>query len=358
MTAFYESLKYICSNSIISNMDYEITYLNNKVWIQRVALVLAVTTLEYNFTSCVDQICFVEALCTVEANKILNIEYRFDHLLNILKSIHKLNVEVKLDFSKIYDADDYKIMVHKYLNILITRKEFKEALEIAEMEEINTNNILIEQFKSLATDRVDEMFWKNCSDTFHKYSALPETVIQFFQDFSKKMVNVSYEKYVILKLAYEWAIQSSYSNLSEIEREMWISYINLEENDKTKAFEEVFCTISFAEMKQKLEEIKRIDSYVDINNFTENMNSAISVLLNSGNYWEALKVAKMFAYKHEDLEILKICSSVAEGLMTVDSFNKEQRLLLNSASGVQCRSTSFRSSKISGIYNGKKKNSF
>lgn len=353
MATFYKGIRCIRSNSIISETDYEITYLNNKVWIQKVALVLAVTVLEYNFTSLIDQIYFVEALCAVDASKILNVKNRFENLLNILKSIRKLNTEIKLDFSKIYDPEEYKIMVNNYLNILIEKLEFEEALLIAAMEGVNKDNILIEEFKSLAAKRVDETFWIDCSETFHKHSSVPETVIQFFQESSKEIADVSYEKYMILKLAYKWAVESSYSKLDEIEIQMWVSYINLQENDKNRALETIFCKLSYSEMKEKLESIKTINGHKEVDNFVKNTDSAISVLLNFGHYWEALKLAKMFAYKHSDLEILMLCSSVAEGLITLDKFNKEQRLLLNSASGFACRSASLRSSKMSSTYSGK-----
>lgn len=353
MDTFHQSIKCIRSNSIISETDYEITYLNNKVWIQKVALVLAVTVLEYNFTSLIDQIYFVEALCAVDINEILTINNRFCNLLNILKSVRKLNCDIKLDFSKIYDPDEYKIMVQNYLNILIEKLEFQEALTIAAMEEMNKDNILTEQFKSLATERVDETFWLNCSETFREHSSIPETVIQFFQELSKQMEDTAYEKYVILKLAYKWAIESSYSKLDEIEKQMWISFIHLQQNDKNRALEEIVCVLPYTEMKQDLESIKTIDGNVGIDNFSENMDGAISALLTFGHYWEALKLAKMFTYKHGDLEILKLCSSVAESLITVNNFNKEQRLMLNSASGFACRSASLRSSKVSSTYSGK-----
>lgn len=331
-------------------MDYEITYLNNRVWIQRTALVLAVTVLEYNFTSRVDQICFVEALCTLDVSKVLDVEHNFDNLLNILKSILKFNKKVELDFSKIYDLDEYKLMVVTYLEILIANCEFEEALSIAEMEGMNKDNILIAQFKSFAQKHTDVTFWKDCNDTFHKNLSAPQTVIEFFQEFSKTMKDVSYEKYLILKFAYEWALQSSYFKLDEIEREMWVSYIKLQVKDKSRALEANLSFRPYIEMKEELINV-RFENLVEIDNFNENMDDTISVLLNFGYYWEALKLAKMFDYKHIDLEILKLCSSVAENLITVDEFNKQQGLLLCTESS--CRPASFRTSKISHTYNGK-----
>lgn len=337
-------------------MDYEITYLNNKVWIQKVALVLAVTVLEYNFTSRVDQICFIETLYATDAGKILNVPYNFDNLSKILKSIFKFHNEVHLDFSKIYELDEYKLMIQTYLELLVKNCQFEEALSIAEMEAMNKDNILISQFKNFATTQADAAFWLNCNDTFRKHSSVPETVILFFQEFSKTMESVSYEKYIILKLAYQWAVQSSYAKLREIETEMWISYINLHVNDKNRALEAIFGKQSYEEMKQDLESIEEVNICTELNNFNENLDSGISILLNFGHYWDALKIAKMFSYRHADLEILKLCSSVAENLINVENFNKEQRLLLNSETGgFTCRSTSLRSSKVSSTYNGKSK---
>lgn len=346
-------MKCIRSNSAISETDYEITYLNNKVWIQKAALVLAVSVLEYNFTSRVDQIRFVNILCELDTGTIVEFPHSFNNVLIILESLRKLRYNVKLDFSTIYNTEGYEEMVNSYLNILVYNKEFEEALVIAEMENVPKDNILIEQFKNMALKRSDETFWKTCSDTFHKCNTAAETVIKFLLEFSQDVQNASYEQYLILKLAYEWAVQSSDVNIGEVEKQMWLCYTHLNVIDKCQAIEATTYKRPYSEMKNELEHVENVpDSYTDTNNFAESLCSAVSVLLNFNRYWEALKVTKMFSFKHGDLEILKLCSSIAEGLIQPSQFNKEQRLLVSDGGGCAYRSKTLWPSKISSISSG------
>lgn len=324
------------------------------MWIQKTALVLAVSVLEYCFTSRVDQIRFVNILCASDEEGILDFSRLFANVLIVLESLRKLNCKVQLNFSGIYNAEAYKNMIHNYLNVLINNKKFDEALVIAEMEKIPKDNILIEQFRSAALKRADETFWRNCSETFHKYNCAPENVIDFYLEFSQKVENASYERYFILKLALEWAAQSSNVDINEIETRLWISYINLDVQDKNRAFEiTTLCKRPYGEMKMEIERVKGVaNSYTDIDNFAENLRHSISVLLNYGRFWDALKIAKLFAAKHDDLEILKLCSSIAEGLLQPSQFNKEQRLLIGGGSAYVLRSKSHWPSKISSISSG------
>lgn len=317
-------------------------------------MVLAVSVLEYSFTSYIDQIRFVNILCASDEEGALNFSSFFSNILIILESLRQLNCKVLLNFSGIYNAEVYKNMINSYLNVLINNKKFDEALVIAEMEKLPKDNILIEQFKSLAPKRADETFWRNCSDTYQKYHCAPENIINFYLEFSEEVENASYERYFILKLALEWAEQSSKVDINEIEKRMWISYINLEVKDKNRAFEVVIvCKRPYAEMKIELERVKEVvNNYTDIDNFAENLYNSISVLLNFGRFWDALKIAKMFAAKHDDLEILKLCSSIAEGLLQPNQFNKEQRLLIGGGSAYVLRSKSHWPSKISSISSG------
>lgn len=354
MAAFHRSIKYIRSNSLISETDYEITYLKNRMWIQRAALVLAASVLEYSFTSRVDQIRFARILCELDADTILNFAQYFENVVVILEGLHKHGCTERLNFSKIYDDKEYQSVVRNYLNILIKKEEFEEAIAIAEMESISKDEILIEQFRTLLPARTDETFWRTCSDAFHKHHCAPETIVHFFLEHSENLDSDSYERYVVLKLAYEWARQSSLTDVYEVEKEMWKSYISLDVKDKSREMEETTCKRSYAEMRDELKSVKEAtDPYVSTAGFTENLCSTIDVLLRFGYFWEALKVAKMFAFKHNDLEILKLCASVAEGLLLTTQFNKDQRLLLNSGAEYNYRTKSLWTSKVSGISSSK-----
>lgn len=355
LKTFHDKLKRIRSNSVISQLDQEITYINNKVWIQNLVVIFISFTLEYNFATLFDRIQFLNVLCELNVEEILNNSPNFSNLLNILRTLHSFNCDVDLDLSVIYDKIEYNKMIQHLIDKLVLKNEYKIAQMIADIENYPVDIIIIEKFKYIFNRSPVDFIWEDCNEAFKKHQILPGRVISFFQECST-MVTSFNDKYRVLKLAYDWALQFDQEEKDYLERQMWLMFLNVEDKSKinlchVESFRKLYKDMQndLKYLQQNAEKLAEAD--------VPKLNECISILLKYNQFWEALRMEKIFGYKNADLEILSLCCNIAEGILLPNEFNAEQRMLLNNShsgrGGHKQRRMPFRSTRQSSTSSGK-----
>lgn len=351
---FRDKLRRIRSNSVISQLDQEITYINNKVWIQNLILVLIAFTAEYNFSTLFDQIQFVNALCNLNISEMINDSLNFANLLEILKTLHKHNCDIKLDLSVIYDKIEYTKMIHSVIDKLVVKNEYKTALTVANIEHISVDSIILEEYTYMFNKNATEVIWDDCNEVFKHNGVLPEKVIRFFQECSTAVNNCT-DKYEILKLAHEWAVQFDHPEKYYLEYQMWLMFLDIEDKHKINFTVTEPLAKLYTDMQNELDALQEYPEKLPEDGITK-LDESISVLLNNNRFWEALRLERIFGHKNADLEILRLCCSIAEAILLPSELNAEQRMMLSSSRssrGYSQRRKPFRSTRQSSTSSGK-----
>lgn len=140
----------------------------------------------------------------------------------------------------------------QYLENLVESKMYEKALEFAKVVDLPIEYILIadwtERYKSLndssgntsqeSNENSSLVFWAHCSLTFREACANPIVTVEFLKKQSDNISDNSH-KFYILRLILYWFNKLSEDALSElsfkrdtIELEMWMAYLNSENDSK------------------------------------------------------------------------------------------------------------------------------
>lgn len=330
LKTFETMLKNMRKHSIISEVDHEMTYLSNKLWIEMTAIRLLSALLEYNCSSMYEQILIVENLYKIEIWKYFSSDDvpSFHNLLEILKALYSSNCGVKLNISLMFDPKNSRQAIVQCINALLDKQQYSVALKIAKIENLPPDLILTKEWQNKMNDRNDQKFWYICNETFAKHNVTADCIVDFFLDCSEQTSDL-FERFTLLKLAWEWAEKYDLSLQYEIEKKMWVAFLYLD--DKHRDLEIFDIKESNYLYKDLVEMLKNVIQYEQELNkdLISQLEKIVYSVLNKKNFWLALKLQKMFCCKNPDLETLKLCHSLAEGILLPYQLNAEQRLLLS-----------------------------
>lgn len=356
LASFSDALNKSRRNSVLTDTDHELTYLKNKTWLETTALHLLCAMLQYNCKSLNEEISILKLLCDLKISKYFTIDFpNIENLYEILYLVSKSNCNVKFDVSLMLHVAESRKAVVDCINKLLDLNQFEIAVKVAYIEGLPVDIILIKewQYKYKNRDSNDTQFWEVCNTSLAEHSVTADCVIDFYLDYLKTIHN-NLEKYHLLKYAFQWALKFDLSCQYSIEMDMWLAFMHLEEKNKSyEDFNVVTHHLLYKDMLDKLENIVPCKETLskDNNNYLCKM---LIESLNRGNFWLALKLERMFGCKNADMEILKLCFSLAEGILLPFQLNTQQRLLL--AKGGNFRKLSYRrtylSSRISNVSSG------
>lgn len=326
-------------------------------WLINKAIELCCIVISNNFKSYFHTKTFLKYLCDSKLTKNIETNVNFDHLLTLLQCISKTNV--KLDISAIIlNDEETKLKEYKKcLNDLIKEKQFEKALRFADITNIDKDEVIIAHMKHryhtlIVNDSDDISYWLDCNKIFNDSKLLNVNPADFFLDFADNL-DVPKFKYILYHLALIWenTLENSSRNIDEIEKQMWISYINIEKPDDVAIYSSktLDALTSPAVLYNSIEELKIkacIDSLSESNyslskKETENLFKLISLLLDLGDFVTALRVQMMFSYSHSELQLLITIMALAESSLSPYQMTPTQRMTLLQSKCVRSASGQF-----------------
>lgn len=344
---FRKRMRRLSGNSIISDVDPECTFLSNKVWIQKACLLLIAHTLQYNISSLCDQIRFLRCLIDAGVFEMLTHDtVRFFNILQILNVLYEHKCDISLDLSVICnDADDYCKFIKGCVENLVDIKKYKVALKVTEIEKLSPDSAVIEELKNCIRDTTDIAHWEKCNETFKMYKVDPQNAVGFFKEFADK-VDHMHIRHELLKYAYAWAIENDLSEKNSLLQQMWLSFVYMKDDHKKEFTPDMNDRKCYREMKLQLASIpQKTEEFQE--GLIIKVKDSINFLLHHDCFWDALVLEKIFNCKNQNLEILKVCCSIAEGMLLPEELDIEQKILISRASAYrnQSKKHSFMKSK-------------
>ncbi|KAH1007968.1 hypothetical protein HUJ04_005131 [Dendroctonus ponderosae] len=330
----FNKLKTSRRPSTLSQTDYELTYMRNKVWLEETALQLLCSALVYNTNSLFDRLQFVEALCLVNMDTYFTCPIpNFKSLAVILKIMFDTGVHLDLiGFLNVNQEDD---AVKNCINELIELNLYSDAVTIAICSNINTDRILLSKWEKrleCSTDFEGDLL--ECDKDFQAHNVSPQQVVAFLIE--RNSAN-EFQQYCLLKLSHKWAVTHELPNKYELEQKKISSYTKLdtpisidELNDGSVRKD--FTT--YSDMLDLLDKIKPLDIVVT----PEQMRILDAIFiqaLGQRDFWLALKLEKMFGCKNSDMEILKLCHELAEGMLMPYQLNEDQQHIIARVKEIQ-----------------------
>lgn len=313
-------------------------YLFDALWLETAMFRLLAITLQYNCDSVQAQLLFIEKLGKIAIRSIFKTFElpNFDNLLRILQNLCNVDSTIRFDFTGYFDNENRRQAIDDCIASLLTEHCFEVALNIAQIEQLPCDLILIEECKyQFETDEFDDDdFWKECNVKFVEFKVKPDLVIEFYLNCLDELnyAEGRYLHYSLLEFATKWAIQYDLANKFDLELRMWLSFLKMRKINQQNGLSN-FCqilptTFLYKDFLDIVDEIPISDKELT-NDETHNLEDTIEYLLNNGMCWQALKLQKMFKCKSTDMEMLKLSYSLAEGIILSDQLNVEQRLMLS-----------------------------
>lgn len=341
-------------SSFSNQTDYELTYLKNKVWLESTALQLLCSALLFNTNSLFEQIEFIELLCQIEIQKYFCCEVpKFDVLLLILKITFFNGVYISL--GEFLDRTTQLKSVKKCVSDLVKLKLFDEAFTVAHKVGLDTDKIVLEKWQNefeiaIQTESFENVLLR-CHEDFKSHEVSPDLVITFFED---RVSTNDLERYHLLKFSHKWASEHSLPNSYDLESKKILTFLkanetyalNISELDSVK-----FTTYTtYSEMTEMLKYIEQPRAFLR-SDYLEKLDNLLVEALDRKDFWLALKLEKMFGLKNGDLDIVKLCHELAEGLVLPHQLNKDQQSVVDRAKEInkinQSRRSRLKSTSIS-----------
>lgn len=352
---FKESLNRCRRYSTISKSDLEMTYLKNRSWIEGTSLLLLSSAIEFNVTSLHEQIQFVRSLCTVNIHQYIRCP-NIQSLLDILICLCDSKCSIRIDIGMYLDSFTTQTALVDCINRLLNQELYDTATRIAQIGNISLDKIFIKQwqYKYQNNDHIDKCFWENCSEEFKRHNISPNCVVEFYLEYANKVENC-FKEYQLLKLAHVWARNFNLPSKYDIEKRKWMAYVRLEKVKRSdnSVFEAQPLYLTYKEILEMITLVPDCDEEIPTDLLNQ-LEEIAKEALGNGNFWQALKLEKMFRCKCKDLDMLKLSHSLAEGILLPYQLNTEQRLLL-SASGHYRRLNhrrTFLSNRLSSLSSG------
>ncbi|KAB0803687.1 hypothetical protein PPYR_00657 [Photinus pyralis] len=329
LNRFFSEVKKRKISAPFAQVDYEMVYLSNKMWIETTALNLLAATLQYNFTSQFHQLTCMKFLHDVGVGKYFGADVPdFSKYYQILNWIIDSSYDIKLDLCSTFQSEEIHEELLAVVSKLVATRSYRHASQIAQLQKICTDFIVIDEWCYRFKERCDnKQFWEDCNAAFHDHHLDENAAVKFFEQCCEDTSNMA-EKYVILDLAHDWASMRNLANVYDLETKMWIAYFQMEGKGECKVRNLPRNLMLYTEMKQILSVLEN-DGVPDLNESgISRLNSTIETFLNLGDFWQAFRLTKIFNYKHSDVDIIELSCNLVEGLIMPYQLSAEQRLLL------------------------------
>ncbi|KAK5649024.1 hypothetical protein RI129_003916 [Pyrocoelia pectoralis] len=334
---FFNEVKKRKINVPVVQVDYEMMYLSNKMWIEATAFNLLAATLQYNFTSHFHQLTCMKFLYVVGVSKYFSLEVpdflKYYHILNL---IFDSNCDIQFDLSLIFKSEEIEKELLLVVTKLVATRSYSHASQIAKLQGICTDFIIIDEWYHKFKERSNyKEFWEDCNKSFDDQHLNDNAAIRFFEQCCDETSNVA-EKYVILDIAHNWASIRDLDSLYDLETKMWVAYFQMETKSECKFYNVRKNCMLYGEMKQILLALENDDVPQNLcETSIAHLNSTIEKFLNLGDFWQAFRLTKIFNYKHEDVDIIELCCNLAEGFIMPYQLTAEQRLILVKHSNIR-----------------------
>ncbi|KAJ8924490.1 hypothetical protein NQ315_007287 [Exocentrus adspersus] len=328
---FKESLGKCRRYSIVSKNDLELTYLKNKIWIETTCLRLLSSAIEFNFSSLHEQIQFVQCLCGMDIAQYINCP-DMQSLLLVLTTLCESGGGVRFDINLYLDVYNSERAVTGCIDKLLEQELFETAKKIARIGEVALDKIVLMECRHRYrnNDHADKSFWEKSGAQFKTHRISPGSVVEFYLEYVDKADN-ALEKHQLLKLAHEWAKDYDLPTKYDIERQKWLAYVRLDKSKRcdNMVFEAQPVHLTYKEMMEMTAAIPKCEEELT-HEVTGVLEWLAKEALGQGNFWQAFRLEKMFGCRLQDMEILKLSHSLAEGVLLPYQLSSEQRLLLSS----------------------------
>ncbi|KAI4467372.1 hypothetical protein MML48_2g00012489 [Holotrichia oblita] len=293
LKSFKKKITYWRSNSYISEIDHDMSYFNNKLWIQNTAIFLLSATLQYGFKCFYDQILFLRYLNEIEISQYFLTDLPdLKTYLQIIEYIYENQYEISFDLSVISNKNKCTNAIKSYISDLVAKGRYDAALNLAKIMNISCDFIIFDQlnneFESMSSR--NEEFWRKWNKIFEEYDICPDVIVDKYLEFIQKISDKD-EIFTLYKLAFNYytkelqIIPECYDSLNEIEM--------------------------------------------------ANFEKIIDYSLDNEDIITALRLEKMFGCTSMDLNILKLCLSLVEGTVLPHQLTARQRLLLNRRNNIK-----------------------
>ncbi|KAF5270792.1 hypothetical protein FQR65_LT05411 [Abscondita terminalis] len=314
----------------VNPVDYELMYLFNKTWIESTSLNLVATMLHFNYPSRNDQFCCLTFLRDIKIDKYFTTSTNnLLKFLNVTNCLLQNECDINLDLSVIFNNEEADKEILSCVNKLLSLQCYSCALDIAKLQNIPTDFIVLKKWHNKFVNRIsNNKFWEQCNTCLIVNEIDCNSALNFFEKCCEE-TNDRFEKYNILKIAHEWARRNKSKCLYDIEKRMWIVYFSLDIKCDSNFNSNQSEPVLYGEMKQIL---KTLESDTSQMKLTEaeciRLNDTVETLLRKNDFWQALRISKIFQHKNPDLDLIELCCNLAEGLIMPYQLNVEQRMLL------------------------------
>lgn len=332
---FEGKIKNMASNAIIAEEDFEMRYINNRSWVENVAIGFIGNILQYNINNRHIQIKFLKFMNFVQLETYLPRSSFTKKILNLLEALGDCDhLCDHMNLSYLFHTSHHNDEVSSSIDRLINLGLYSTALDVAKYCEVKPDLILIKEWEqnySVEFKNINN-FWQTCDSEFRKHGMTPASAVHFYL----KMLNKSLKtvtRYEILQLMQKWAKDYNLPELCKIERCMWSLFISLREKNREcgRPIDEV-TTLMYCEMQAKLDKMYKnlhgsdLECFVNVS-FSE-LEKVVEELFQDGDVWQILKLEKLFSYLHPDMDVVKICFQLAEGTILPHQLTPGQRLIL------------------------------
>ncbi|XP_076267457.1 spatacsin isoform X2 [Rhynchophorus ferrugineus] len=314
--------------SVFSQVDFEMNYLKNRLWIESTALKITNSFVIYNTTSYLEELDFVNILSRVNLRDYFTCEVPdFTSLLQILETVFR--TEVNLNVANYLDVGKRQEEIERCVENLMKFEHFEHALSIAKLCGMDTNFIVLKKWqKAYENRRVPiEDFLKSCCTEFQEENVLPEYAISFFKE--RGTIN-DREKYFLLKASHRWAVDNNLTNKYELERKKIIAFLNIPNNnlpvDELVDGDTSNDNISYREMLERLQKVHSVEECLT-EDHTQKLNEIMVTFLDQGRFWLALSLGKMFGCDNVDVDMLKLCHELAEEIISPHQLTDKKPVL-------------------------------
>lgn len=331
------------SNKIIDWDDTDRTYLNNEYWIATVAVECILTALGTCLNSILLQTKFLRILVENNFNNALNIDGPdFRILWNIVTCLAPTTTQINFTSIELTENGSNVIQeIQRCIQKLTDNEDFNTALELSRIANLPCSKIILDQYrcefqkKIINDEKLHAIFWKKCAQDIKKYNVSFEDAAAFFIEHAESVQSFK-ERYEILELALAALkpVATDQQIIDTVEMAMWKSCIlagpeAIEIQRETRIFNKlktellsgvsnlrVSCILNDAVEEKAVQAL--IDRFIDVEDLET-----------------ALRISAIFNYKHNDLKIIMLCLSIAEGEILPNELNKQHKMLLAEPTNVK-----------------------
>lgn len=258
----------------------------------------------------------------------------------------RINIKTSALLSGNSSVDDFKRECEEVIKVLLRRKEFNRALEVAKSCGLPIDSILVSQLSSnlrrllnsIKPDfRSRSAFWSRCSNLFVDHRVRPEVASAFFMNSSKQAVS-QYEKHAIIDHSLCWARRITKPTAEDeecvvkLEVSWWESKIEADTGESIYVSEELTASSSrqnFPMIRAKLEEIAMPFSRHSCANYSAHMKEEILKLiglkLDNEDLFEAFKLSVIFKIDTKDLSLILLLMRMVESPSEYNQFLEEAK---------------------------------